>query len=210
LVIFLRALDIIFCLEKISLFCDNLTILGIFIPSVYYFLDYLRSNPASIGIRAQSFFMAPVTRGRGNRFAHLKDVNDRKEPVTEEPPATYQAHSEVQFASLREQIAALTKLLSIESGQDRSWHIPSSPESEEDDARVEDEDGDPFAECIGINPLYKLRPIGGNLVLNSIHQNSKVACNPKSSWWQKKKKKKFHKKKYQGRWRRWCLRRGRR
>jgi hypothetical protein len=73
-------------------------------------------------------------------------VNDRKEPVTEEPPATYQAHSEIQFASLREQIAALTKLLSIESGRDKSRHIPSPPESEEDDAIVEDEDGDPFAE----------------------------------------------------------------
>jgi hypothetical protein len=90
--------------------------------------------------------MAPVTRGRGNRFAHLKDMNDHKEPVTEEPPATYQAHSEVQFASLREQIASLTKLLSIESGRDRSRHILSLPESEEDDAIVEDEDGDPFAE----------------------------------------------------------------
>jgi hypothetical protein len=90
--------------------------------------------------------MAPVTKGRGNRFAHLKDVNDCKEPVTEEPPATYQAHSEIQFASLREQIAALTKLLSIESGRDRSRHIPSLPKSEEDDAIVEDEDRDPFAE----------------------------------------------------------------
>jgi hypothetical protein len=67
--------------------------------------------------------MAPVTRGRGNRFVHLKDMNDRKELVTEEPPATYQAHLEVQFVRLREQIAALTKLLSIESGRDRSRHI---------------------------------------------------------------------------------------
>jgi hypothetical protein len=90
--------------------------------------------------------MAPVTRGRGNRFAHLEDVNNRQEPVREEPLATYQAQSEVQFASLREQIVALTKLLSIESGRDRSRHIPSPPESEEDDAIVEDEDGDPFAE----------------------------------------------------------------
>jgi hypothetical protein len=90
--------------------------------------------------------MAPVTRGRGNRFAHLEDVNNRQEPVREEPPATYQAQSKVQFASLREQIVALTKLLSIESGRDRSRHIPSPPESEEDDAIVEDEDGDPFVE----------------------------------------------------------------
>jgi hypothetical protein len=48
---------------------------------------------------------------------------------------------------LREQIAALTKLLSIESGRDRIRHIPSQPESEEDDAIVEDEDEDPLAEC---------------------------------------------------------------
>jgi hypothetical protein len=90
--------------------------------------------------------MAPVTRGRGNRFAQSEDGYDHKEPVREESPATCQAHSEEQFASLREQIAALTKLLSIESSRDRSRHIPSPPELEEDDARVEDEDGDPFAE----------------------------------------------------------------
>jgi hypothetical protein len=90
--------------------------------------------------------MALVTRGRGNHFAHLEDVNNCQEPVREEPPATYQAHSEVQFASLREHIAILTKLLSIESGRDRSRHIPSPPELEEDDAIVEDEDVDPFAE----------------------------------------------------------------
>jgi hypothetical protein len=90
--------------------------------------------------------MAPVTRGRSNRFAHLEDVNDRKEPVREEPPATYRAHSEAQFVSLREQITALTKLLSIGSGQDRRRHIPSPHESEEEGARVEDEDGNPFAE----------------------------------------------------------------
>jgi hypothetical protein len=90
--------------------------------------------------------MAPVTRGRGNHFAQLEDVNDREEPVREEPPATYQAHSEAQFASLREQIAALTKLLSIGSGRDRRRHIPSPHDSEEEDAYVEDEDGNPFAE----------------------------------------------------------------
>jgi hypothetical protein len=90
--------------------------------------------------------MVPVTKGRGNHFAHLEDVNNRQEPVREEPPATYQAQSEVQFTSLREQIAALTKLLSIESGRDRSRHIPSPPESKEDDAIVKDEDRDPFAE----------------------------------------------------------------
>jgi hypothetical protein len=89
--------------------------------------------------------MVPVARGMGNRFAHSEDGYDCEELVTEEPPATYQAHSEVQFASFWEQIAALTKLLSIESGRDRSRHIPSPSESEEDDAIVEDEDGDPFA-----------------------------------------------------------------
>jgi hypothetical protein len=90
--------------------------------------------------------MAPVTRGRGNRFAHLEDVNNRKEPIREEPLVPYQAHSEAQFASLREQIAALTKQLSIESGRDKRWHIPSPHESNEDDACMEDEDGNPFAE----------------------------------------------------------------
>jgi hypothetical protein len=91
--------------------------------------------------------MAPVTRGRGNRFAHLEDVNDHEEPVREEPSATYQAHSEAQFVSLREQIVALTKLLSIGSSRDKRRHIPSSHDSEEEDAHVEDEDGNPFAEC---------------------------------------------------------------
>jgi hypothetical protein len=90
--------------------------------------------------------MAPVTRRRGNRFAQSEDGYYCEEPVREESLATYQAHSEAQFASLREQIAALTKLLSIESGRDRSRHIPSPPELEEDDAIVEDEDRDPFAE----------------------------------------------------------------
>jgi Ca2+-binding EF-hand superfamily protein len=90
--------------------------------------------------------MAPVTTGRGNRFAQSEDGYDREELVREESPAACQAHSEEQFASLREQIAALTKLLSIESSRDRSRHIPSPPELEEDDARVEDEDGDPFTE----------------------------------------------------------------
>jgi hypothetical protein len=89
--------------------------------------------------------MAPITRGRGNCFAHLEDVNSRKEPVREEPLAAYQAHSEAQFASLREQIAALTKQLSIGSGQDRRRHIPSPHESEEEDTRIKDEDGNPFA-----------------------------------------------------------------
>jgi hypothetical protein len=90
--------------------------------------------------------MVPVTRGRGNRFRHLEDVRDREEPVTEEPPATYQAHSEAQFASLREQIATLTKQLSIKNDRDKRRHIPSPHESEEEDARMEDDNGNPFAE----------------------------------------------------------------
>ena len=48
---------------------------------------------------------------------------------------------------LREQIETLTKLMSNESGQNRRWHIPSPHESEEEDVRVKDEDGNPFAEC---------------------------------------------------------------
>jgi hypothetical protein len=90
--------------------------------------------------------MAPVTKGRGNRFAHSEDGNDREEPVREESPAAYQAHSEAQFASLREQIAVLTGQLSIKNVQDRRRHIPSPHDSEEEDARVENEYGNPFAE----------------------------------------------------------------
>jgi hypothetical protein len=90
--------------------------------------------------------MAPVTRGRGNHFAHAEDMNDHEELVREESLAAYQAHSKTQFASLRELIAALTKLLSIGSGRDRRRHIPSPHESIEDDAIVKDEDGDPFVE----------------------------------------------------------------
>jgi hypothetical protein len=48
--------------------------------------------------------------------------------------------------SLSEQIAALTKQLSIESGQDRRRHITSPHESEEDDACMEDENRNPFME----------------------------------------------------------------
>jgi hypothetical protein len=90
--------------------------------------------------------MAPITRGRGNRFAHSVDGNDREEPVREESLAAYQAHSEAQFASLREQIAVLTRQLSIKNVQDRRRHIPSSHNSKEEDARVENEYGNPFAE----------------------------------------------------------------
>jgi hypothetical protein len=60
--------------------------------------------------------IAPITRERGNRFAHLEDVYNREETVREEQAAAYQAHSEAQFASLREQIEALTKQLSIRGG----------------------------------------------------------------------------------------------
>jgi hypothetical protein len=102
---------------------------------------------APVGIRAQSLSMTPVTRGRGNRFAHSEDGNDCEGPVREESPAAYQAHSEAQFASLREQIAVLTRQLSIKNVQDRRWHIPSLHDSEEEDARVENEDGNPLVEC---------------------------------------------------------------
>jgi DNA primase len=89
--------------------------------------------------------MAPVTRGRGNRFAHSEDGNDREELVREESPAAYQTHSEAQFASLREQIAVLTRQLSIKNVQDRHRHIPH--DLEEEDAHMENENGNPFAEC---------------------------------------------------------------
>jgi hypothetical protein len=46
------------------------------------------------------------------------------------------------------------------------------------------------AERIGVSTIRKLMPLGGWTGSDSIHQNSKVACNPKSSWWQKKKFKK--------------------
>jgi hypothetical protein len=134
--------------------------------------------------------MAPVTRGRGNRFAHLEDVNNHQEPVREEPPATYQAQSEVQFASLREQIAALTKLLSIESGRDKNRHIPSLPESEEDDAIVEDEDEDPFVEH-GVHMHQLLVQAQANQWESGFKPDTpefQSWCNPKSSWWQKKNK----------------------
>jgi hypothetical protein len=90
--------------------------------------------------------MAPIIRGRGNRFAHFEDVHDCEEPVREEPSTTYQAHSEAQFASLREQIAVLAKQLSIKNDQDRRRHIPSPHELEKEDARMEDDNGSPFAE----------------------------------------------------------------
>jgi hypothetical protein len=70
------------------------------------------------------------------------DVHDREEPVREEPPVTYQA----QFASLREQIAALTKQLSIKNDPVKRHHIPSPHELEEEDERMEDDNGNPFVE----------------------------------------------------------------
>ena len=62
--------------------------------------------------------MSPVRRGRGrgNCFAHLEDMYNCKKTAQEEQVAAYQAQSEAQFASLREQIEALTKQLSIGSG----------------------------------------------------------------------------------------------
>jgi hypothetical protein len=99
--------------------------------------------------------MAPVTRGRGNRFAHSEDSNDREEPVREESPAAYQAHLKAQFASLRERIVVLTRQLSIKNVQDRRWHIPSLHNLEEEDARVEEENGNPFAE----RGVYRHQPL---------------------------------------------------
>jgi hypothetical protein len=90
--------------------------------------------------------MAPVTRGRGNHFAQSEDGYDREEPVREKSPAAYQAHLEAQFANLRKQIAGLTRQLSIKNVQDKRRHIPSPHDSEEEDARVVDENGNPFAE----------------------------------------------------------------
>jgi hypothetical protein len=88
--------------------------------------------------------MAPVTRGKGNYFAHSEDRNDREEPVREESPAAYQGHSGAQFSRLREQIAVLTRQLSIKNVQDRRRHIPSPHDSKKEDARVENEYGNPF------------------------------------------------------------------
>jgi hypothetical protein len=90
--------------------------------------------------------MAPITRGRGNHFAQSEDGYDHEEPIREESSAAYQAHSEAQFANLREQIAVLTRQLSIKNVQDRRRHIPLPYDSEEEDARVVDENGNPFAE----------------------------------------------------------------
>jgi hypothetical protein len=139
--------------------------------------------------------MAPVTRGKGNRFAHTEDMNDREELVREESLAAYQAHLKAQFASLREQIAALTKNYCPSGVVEIDVDIYSHRMNRKRMTqlwRMKKETLLRSAECTGINPLYKLRPIGGNPVSNSIHQNSKVACNPKSSWWQKKIKT-FHK-----------------
>ena len=36
--------------------------------------------------------MVLVTRGRGNHFARLEDVDNREEPVREEQLAAFQAH----------------------------------------------------------------------------------------------------------------------
>jgi hypothetical protein len=128
--------------------------------------------------------MAPVTRGRGNRFAHLEDGNDREEPVREESPVAYQAHSEAQFASLREQIAVLTRQLSIKNVQDRCGHIPSPHDSEEETHvwRMNTKTLLRSAKCTNINLWYKLRPIGGNPVSNSIFRNSTGVSNPRNSW----------------------------
>jgi hypothetical protein len=38
------------------------------------------------------------------------------------------------------------------------------------------------AECMDISPLYKLKPISGNPISNSIFQNSTGVFNPRNSW----------------------------
>ena len=122
--------------------------------------------------------MGPIIRGKGNRFACLEDVDNREEPVREEQLTAFQAHSEAQFVSLREQIEAFTKLMANGSGRNKRRHIPSPHELEEEDARVEDEDGNPFAE----RGVHRHQPLVGNLVSNSIFQNSTVVFNPRNSW----------------------------
>jgi hypothetical protein len=42
------------------------------------------------------------------------------------------------------------------------------------------------AEHMDVSTLRKFMPIGGWVGSNLIYLNSKVACNPKSSWWHKK------------------------
>jgi hypothetical protein len=128
--------------------------------------------------------MAPVTRGRGNHFAHSEDGNDHEEPVREESLVAYQAHSEAQFANLREQIAVLTRQLSIKNVQDRRRHIPSPPTRRRKTHvwRMNTETLLWSAECMDINLWYKLRPIGGNPVSNSIFRNSTGVSNPRNSW----------------------------
>jgi hypothetical protein len=56
---------------------------------------------------------------------------------------------------------------------------------------MEDENRNPFAKCTGINPLYKLKPIDGNPVSNSIFRNSTGVSNPRNSWIGKRQLKKF-------------------
>jgi hypothetical protein len=78
----------------------------------------------------------PNTRGKGNHFAHLEDVYNREEMVHEEQAVAYQQHSEVQFASLRDQIAALSKQLVNVGGHKVRRQIPSPHVSEEEDKHV--------------------------------------------------------------------------
>jgi hypothetical protein len=130
--------------------------------------------------------MVPVTRGRGNRFAHLEDVNDREESVRKELPATYQAHSEAQFASLREQIAALTKLLSIRSGRDRRRHIYPHRTNRRRKTHVWRMKTETLLRSTerGVHrrqPLVQVQANRWESGLNLIYRNSKVAFNLKSS-----------------------------
>jgi hypothetical protein len=75
------------------------------------------------------------------------------------------------------------------------WRINLKPRLPEYPTRVVIMRMDPetllqSAERTDVSTMSKLMPLGGWTVSNSIHQNSKVACNPKSSWWQEKIKKK--------------------
>jgi hypothetical protein len=47
---------------------------------------------------------------------------------------------------------------------------------------MEDEDENQSMECTGIDPLYKLTPIDGNLVSNLIFWNLAGVFNSKNSW----------------------------
>ena len=59
------------------------------------------------------FSMAPITSGKGNRYASLHDVYDCEELVREEQEVTWLQHVEEKFEAMRDQIEAFTTQLSI-------------------------------------------------------------------------------------------------